>query len=360
MRTMWEFAGFRRGGVMDEERWGMARNADAGKAVTRADVARYAGVSTAVVSYVVNDGPKRVAPDTALRVRDAIRTLDYRPNATARALKTGSSRMLGLIIPDNRNPLFAELAFAVEVEAEKYGYELALANSADNAETERKHLFNLSSRQVDGLLIAPISHDRNPEAYRSSGLPTVLIDDFGVTPEFASVDTASFQGAYDAVSHLISHGHQSIGLIIGRGYDPSLREEAWLKATRDASLQDGPIARDSFSRQGGYLGARRLLDSPSRPTAIFASSDLQAVGALRAIHELGLRVPEDLALISFDGTPESEFTWPQLSVVRQPLNEMARLAVATILQPEKPAARRTELRMELVLRQSCGCPRLPA
>ncbi len=144
----------------------MARNADAGKAVTRADVARYAGVSTAVVSYVVNDGPKRVAPDTALRVRDAIRTLDYRPNATARALKTGSSRMLGLIIPDNRNPLFAELAFAVEVEAEKYGYELALANSADNAETERKHLFNLSSRQVDGLLIAPISHDR-----KSGGLP---------------------------------------------------------------------------------------------------------------------------------------------------------------------------------------------
>lgn len=144
--------------------------------VTRKDVARYAGVSTAVVSYVVNGGPKKVAPATEAKVQDAIRVLDYRPNAAARALKLGSSETLGLIVPDNSNPFFSLLAHAVEDAAAERGYALLLTNSDGNISKERRNVRNLAARQVDGVLLASVLFQPDLEDLEKADIPWVLLN----------------------------------------------------------------------------------------------------------------------------------------------------------------------------------------
>lgn len=129
------------------------------------------------------------------------------------------------------------------------------------------------------------------------------------------------------MQHLIGHGHHDIAILVGKDIDPSRmdpRHGGWKNALREAGLPEGPAEFTDFTRQGGYEATRRLLDLPKRPSAIFASSDLLAVGALRAIHEADLSIPKDIAVVSFDGTSESEFSWPQLTTVRQPINQIAK------------------------------------
>ena len=159
------------------------------------------------------------------------------------------------------------------------------------------------------------------------------------------------------VEHLIEvHGHSAIALIVGEGVaGADRREQGWQSATRTAGLPDGPLARASFTREGGYEAANRLLDTRNPPAAIFASSDLQAVGALRAIRERGFRVPEDVAVVAFDGTKESEFTWPPMTVIQQPVREMAVTAVERLLSPPANREGHEMFDMTLVVRQSCGC-----
>lgn len=328
--------------------------------VTRKDVARYAGVSTAVVSYVVNAGPKRVAPATEARVLEAIRVLGYRPNAAARALKLGSSEMLGLVIPENSNPLFAQLAHAVEVAADKFGYALLLANSDGSLTKERRHLRNLVSRQVDGVLLASVLFEPDLTDLTSADIPAVLLNQWQPAPGFASVGVDLRAAARIGVDHLIGHGHRTIGLAMGTtvANETDGRELGWLDALADAGLREGPIARGAFTREGGYAAGKRLLAGADRPTAVFVSSDIQAVGVMRAIHEAGVRVPEEMAVVSFDGSPEAEYTWPALTSVQQPLGAMAAAAVEALVKGHpgrKPEHR--SFPVELVARHSCGCPR---
>jgi LacI family transcriptional regulator len=317
--------------------------------VTRNDVAAHAGVSTAVVSYVVNEGPRKVAPETRERVLEAIRVLGYRPNATARALRMGTTRTFGLITPDGGNPLFAELAKAIDKEAAARGY-VVLQTSADgDPETERGKIAELLARRVSGLVLVAPTDD---PALEDAEVPVIAIN--RVLPTVSSVRPAYREGARLGVEHLISHGHEVVGLVIGGAGHPE-RELGWRDAIAAAGLPEGPIARTSFSREGGYAAARDLLRAAPRPTAIFASSDLQAIGVLRALHESGLRVPEDVAVAAFDGTPETEYTWPPLTVVRQPLEHLAREAVRRLIEGEGVVEALT-LPTELILRRSCGCP----
>ncbi|WP_026536317.1 LacI family DNA-binding transcriptional regulator [Arthrobacter sp. H14] len=324
--------------------------------VTRKDVARYAGVSTAVVSYVVNSGPKKVAPATEARVLEAIRVLGYRPNAAARALKLGSTEMLGLVIPDNTNTFFAELSHAIEDAANELGYALLLTNSNSTVAKERKHVRNLLSRQVDGLLLASVESDPHLEQVVEAGIPTVLLNRYEPAEGFASIGVDLTQGAVAAVEHLIGHGHTNIGLVVGTGSQESMdgREDGWLMALKKAHLPEGPMMRVPFTLQGGYSAGIRLVASHQRPTAIFVSSDMQAIGVLRALHEADLRVPEDVAVVSFDGSPDSEYSWPALTSIRQPIHAMAEAAVRTLLDP-MAAAEHTIFPTEMVIRQSCGC-----
>ncbi|WP_350280513.1 LacI family DNA-binding transcriptional regulator [Kribbella sp. HUAS MG21] len=314
--------------------------------VTRNDVAQYAGVSTAVVSYVVNEGPRKVAPETRERVLDAIRVLGYRPNATARALRMGTTRTFGLITPDGGNPLFAELAKAIDREAAARGY-VVLQTSADgDPETEHAKIAELVARQVSGLLLVAPTAD---PALADVEVPVIAIN--RVLPTVSSVRPAYREGARLGVEHLISHGRRSIGLVIGGAGHPE-RELGWREALATAGLPEGPVARAAFSREGGYRAAQVLLHS--EPTAIFASSDLQAIGVLRALHEAGRKVPEDVAVVAFDGTPETEYTWPPLTVVRQPVEQLAREAVRRLIEGEDAVDALT-VPTELILRRSCGC-----
>jgi len=332
----------------------MPVGAHGGKRVTRADVAQLAGVSTAVVSYVLNDTGS-VSAATRQRVREAIDMLGYQPNVNARALATGSSKLLGLIVPTIGNPLFGEFAVGIEAAAVERGYTVLIASSEDDEAVERRHVASLVERQVDGLLLINSSFSRaSLESARGRGTRTVL-NALGEIPGYATVGPDAVDGARAATRHLIEHGHADIGLVIGRhlGVGLEAREEGWLRALADAGLSPGPIGCDDFSRAGGYAAAREIFSGGRRPTALFVSSDLQAIGVLSALHDLGLRVPEDVALISFDGSEETAYSIPPLTTVRQPIQEMSATLLELVLAPEAPVGHRV-FPTRLVLRASCG------
>ena len=329
------------------------------RAVTRADVAKYAGVSTAVVSYVINNGPRTVAPSTAERVRRAIELLDYRPNVNAQALRRGTAQMLGLVVSDPNNPFFTEFVAEIGRQAFELGFAVMIATTEASLDRETQLIDDLVRRQVAGLIVA--SAYRRPDlalSRFSRNASIVWIDSTGPILGYSAVGLDGERGAAEAVKHLINvHGHRRIGMLVG-GVDSQTgdpRERGWQQALRAADLADGPIARVEWSREGGYEGGRRLLGGRNPPTAIFAGSDLQAIGLLRAAHEAGVRIPEDLAVVAFDGTMESEFCWPPLTVIAQPIREMAATAVRLALHRE---AQRTYHLFEgrLVVRRSCGCP----
>ncbi len=326
------------------------------RAVTRADVARYAGVSTSVVSYVVHDGPRPVAAETAARVREAIRVLGYRPNASAQALRTGSSKMLGLIVPELDNPFWPELAQEVMHAAAARGYDVLLASSDGEAAQERDRLRTLSARQVDGIIVTSIMTRPDLSTVTDPGIPMVLLNTFFEVPQYASIGVDALRGAHDGTTHLIEHGYDSIGLVMGHAGPMELREQGWMRALRDAGRPDGPIARCAFTRQGGYEAGLRMFGDGAGPRAVFVSSDMQAVGVLRALHELGLRAPDDVAIVSFDGSAEADYTTPQLTVVRQPVETMARAAVDRVLGIDAEHQWHRDLvPPRLVLGSSCGC-----
>jgi LacI family transcriptional regulator len=329
----------------------------ASRASTRADVARHAGVSTAVVSYVVNDGPRRVAPATAARVRAAILALNYSPNVNARALRTGTTGLVGLVVPDIANPFFAELAQAVELALAEHGDLLVVADTRTDQATERRVVADLGRRQLDGLLLSTVLPPGELRRLGQPGQRTVLLNVSSPFDGYPALGPDAEGGAYAVVEHLVDvHGHRSVALVIGQSSEPvpAPRERGWGRVFQDRRLPPGPVLRTSFGRIGGYQAARQMLAWRERPTAIFTSSDEQASGVLRALREAGLSCPEDVAVVSFDGTPETEFTSPPLTVARQPVQAMAAAAVTTVLEPG-PAPGYQQFATELVLRESCGC-----
>ncbi|NVN00551.1 LacI family DNA-binding transcriptional regulator [Arthrobacter sp. SDTb3-6] len=326
--------------------------------ITRKDVARLAGVSTAVVSYVVNGGPKNVAPATQAKVRQAIAALGYRPNVAARALKKGSSRLLGMVVPKIGNPFFASLAEEVEQAAEERGFAMLLADSRDSLSVEQSHLRNFVDRQVDGVFLCSVLSNPDVGELEQRGIRTVLLNFSEDARAIDAIGPEFTRSSRQAVEHLGSHGHTEIALIVGipTGNTLDRREIGWRQALQAMGQLDGRVYRCSFDRQGGYEAGQQLLASSPRPGAVFISSDQQAIGFLRAIHEAGLRIPEDVAVMSFDGSEEAEYCWPPLSTVRQPVREMAEAGVKAIIGPGRNTPPQSLVfDCELVLRRSCGC-----
>ncbi|MFT4297355.1 MAG: LacI family DNA-binding transcriptional regulator [Micropruina sp.] len=331
------------------------------RVITRADVARLAGVSSAVVSYVINDGPRPVAAATAERVRQAIEVLGYRPNSSARALRRGVGDTIGLVLPDSSNPFFAELALEIQRLAAASGRAVLLASTTGNQRHENRVIEGLLSRQVEGLIVRSDAAHRDPFTTIRADVPAVLLDTMAPIPGRRSVGADLRAGADLLVEHLIAeHGLTRVGLIMGEDQsglaDP--RELGWRDAQRRHGLPEGPIARGVFSRPGGYAAMQRMLATGKPPQAIFASSDVQAIGVLRALHEAGVRVPEDIALVSFDGTVEVEYSWPPLTAAQQPVAQIAREAFRMITDPGPDDVYRL-IPTELVIRRSCGCAAEP-
>lgn len=329
------------------------------RSVTRVDVARLAGTSTAVVSYVLNDGPRPVAPATRARVEAAVAELGYRPDRIARALAARRSETFGLVVPDITNPFVSDLARATEAAASARGYTVLLANSEIDAGRERRHVQQLLDRRVDGLVIIPVGLDRVSVAdLNASGIPLAVIDRpvRGVNAATIVVDNAG--GARQVTDHLIGHGHRWVACITGRPalYPAAQREKGWEAAVAAARLPRlrCPLIRTMVNRRAGYAAARELLQRARPPTAVFVASDEQAFGVLRAAADLGRRVPDDLAVASFDGIAQSAFAVPGLTTAAQPVDEMGRRAVASLLEPGP--GRRQVLPVRLIRRGSCGCP----
>lgn len=334
----------------------MAPTSSRPRKVTLADVARYAGVSTAVVSYVVNDGPRPVAAETATRVREAIEVLGYRPNTHARALMTGSTGILGLVHPGTANPFFGEYGDVIYEEAAEAEVALLTASSRGRAETERSLIEGLADRNVDGIISVTSMTQADIPKIRNPRIPLLFLNCPFPIPGYQTIGPNSFDGARQVVDHLLRvHGHRQVAMVAGSTHsrDPEERELGWREAHRVVGRPEGAIIHTPYTSDGGYEATGALLDRADRPTALFVASDLQAFGALHAIHDRGLRIAEDVAVVSFDGTSGSGHTWPPLTLAKQPLHAMATAAIAGILNGAEPA--HTLIDMELVIRRSCGC-----
>lgn len=312
--------------------------------VTRADVARRAEVSTAVVSYVLN-GTKKISEPTRARVLAAVAELGYRPNAAARALKLGTTSQLGLVVPGVLNRFFAELTDHAEQAAAARGLALMVTSARDGLASAVGHLV---ARQVDGVLVATSARAADLAPLVSAGIPVAVLN--GMVDGVTCVGVDRYQGGRLAVEHLLGHGHRRVAFV---GPDkPGRRYRAWVDSLADAGFGAGPVVASDFTREGGYRAGQALAALPERPSAAFISSDEQAIGVLLALHEAGVRVPDDVAIVSFDGSQESAYAWPPLTTAAQPSAEMVRIAVERLLDR---GTGDVELPATLLIRRSCGC-----
>lgn len=339
---------------------------------TRAEVAALAGVSPAVVSYVVNGGPRPVSHAARKRVLAAIEALDYRPNGVASALRGGLTRSIGLMIPTANNPYFGELADAIEREAFESGNVLSIGITGGNTDRERAQLRSFADHRVDAVIMASSQMLETAKVVELHGAPVVVIDWVDDGENLASsVHLNNLLDAAYAVEHLQSWGHRLIGCVTGPW--PTAvsrqRQSGWSRQQRRIGAHDGRelVAHAEFSPAGGAEAAHALLGPDGRPlaacgkrpSALFVSSDAQAHGVLRACDELGLRVPEDVSIVSFDGTQSARYTRPVLTTMRQPIREIGATAVRLVLDRVRDRSRAPEsvlFQSNLVLGASCAAP----
>lgn len=330
---------------------------------TRADVARLAKVSPALVSYVLNDGPRAVSAAARERIEHAIEALEYRPNSIAQALRGASTRTIGLLLPSAVNRFFGELATAIEEALFAAGNTLAVGISADDPVRESRYIDTFLDRRVDGIMLISSHSSDTLIRLAEAGTPAMVLDRVPRGVDVSSVTVDNRSGVRAAVEHLsVVHGHTRIGCIGGRVATESADERvlAWRDGLDGSQESESILARADFTEEGGYDAMRALLRLPAadRPTAVFISSDVQANGALRACADAGVRVPEELAIVSFDGAPSAAYSVPSITSYRQPVDRIAQSAVegllAQIADPLRPATH-TLLTGSLVLRASCGC-----
>ena len=328
--------------------------------VTIFDVAREANVSFATVSRVVN-GKGNVSAQTRERVVQAMARTGYVVNRQARGLAGGRYQVVGLLVPDLDTSYIGEIVRGIDEALAAVAYDLMLYTTHRRKTREAAFAASLTRGMTDGLLLVLPS---NPGAYldsiRRRGFPFVLIDHGGVGGTGPSVGATNRQGAYQATSHLIGLGHRRIGFITGilelgcatdrlAGYRAALADHG---LAFDAAL----VREGNFHEPLGYERTRELLATPDPPTAIFASNDLSAFGAMDAIRDAGRRVPDDVSVIGFDDIPTAPFTHPPLTTIRQPLHEMGSLATTMLLEmiddPNRPVER-IDLPTVLVERGTC-------
>lgn len=337
--------------------------------VTRDDVARLAGTSTAVVSYVINNGPRPVAPATRERVLAAIKELGYRPDRVAQAMASRRTDLIGLIVPDARQPFFGEMAHAVEQAASERGKMVLVGNSDYIAEREVHYLRAFLGMRVSGLIL--VSHAMNDNAaaeIEAWDARVVLLHERPEAIDDVAVVTDDLGGAHLAVRHLLEHGYEYVACIGGIAETPAVGDpvsdhvQGWRRAMDEAGVStEGRLFQVLYNRYDAYKAALEILADPAtRPPAIFCSTDDQAIGLLRAARELRIDVPGELAVAGFDDIKEAALADPPLTTVASDRSGMARAAVDLVLDDgvRVAGARRERLKLfpsRLVVRRSCGC-----
>lgn len=330
--------------------------------LTLEDIARQAGVSRATVSRVLN-GDEHVRESTRNRVLEVLQQYNFQPNLAARGLAAGRTNVIGLVIPAGLSALFADPYFPILIQGatsvcnlRDYSLMLWLAEPEYERRTIRKILHG---GLLDGVIVSSsLMDDPIVQALYESKMPFILVGRHP-TLDVNYVDVDNVAGGREATLHLIRLGHKRIATITGplnmiAGYD---RLEGYRQALEQRGLPYDPglVAEGDFTEEGGYAAMQKLL--PLRPTAVFVASDAMAEGALRAIRQAGLRVPQDIALVGYDDTPVASRTTPPLTTIRQPIARMGAVAVETLLDligASKQHRHHILLPVELVIRASCG------
>lgn len=321
------------------------------------EVARVAKVSTATVSRTIN-GSDKVSELTAQRVRRAIEKLRYYPDTNARALGSGRSNLFGLIISDITNPFFPELVKSFEDVAMRHGKEVLVANTSYDPVRAEHCARRMLQRKVDGVAIMTSEmHSRVLEDFHNQRIPLIFLDTARSRQNLSRLVIDYPSGIEAAIEHLHSLGHTSIGYIAGptRYHSANIRRKAFEKGMQQRSLSIPThfIQKGDHTIGGGYQAMVKMLAGKPLPKAVITSNDLTAIGALRAIHEQGLRVPDDISLIGFDDITVSSYTQPPLTSVRIPRNEIAETAFHALVQMSKKSKASVHpIRTELVIRQS--------
>ncbi len=332
--------------------------------VTIIDVAAEAGVSFGTVSRVINNDV-HVKQETRERVLKAVQQLGFVANRQARSLAGGKSNSIGVLVPDLGTGYIGEIIRGIDAELSLKNLDLILYTTHRTASKEANYVANLAQGMVDGLLLVL---PRSPADYIGTltlrNFPFVLIDHQGTGRDCPAVGATNWQGAYNATEYLIKLGHKRIGFITG-SMDLSCskdRADGYRSALRTHHIPDAPelIYEGTFFQPEGYAGTCALLGIADPPTAIFASNDVMALGAMDAVRSHGLRVPEDVSVLGFDDIPQAALVRPTLTTVRQPLEQMGRVATQMLLDmlknPEKEIDR-VELPTELMARGSTLPPK---
>jgi LacI family transcriptional regulator len=332
--------------------------------ITIVDVARKSGVSLGTVSRVINNDA-HVAPQTRQHITSVMQEMGYVANRQARSLRGRKTNVIGVLVPDLGTGYIGEIMHGIDNELALAQLDLMLFTTHRTAIKEANYVANLVRGMVDGLLLVL---PRNPADYAGTlthqKFPFVLIDHQGGSDPCPAVGAANWQGAYNAAEYLIKLGHTRIGFITGSmdlgaatdrlaGYKSALR-------THHLPVDPRLIYEGTFAQLDGYAGASTLLDLENPPTAIFASNDAMAMGAMDAVRNGGLRIPEDISILGFDDVPQAALVRPALTTVRQPLEQMGGVATQMLLDllknPDKHIER-IELPTELIVRGSTALPK---
>jgi len=334
---------------------------------TLADVARMAGVVAMTASRAINESGY-VSAEVRQRVLDAVKKLNYRPNMVARQLRVRHLNAIGILLPDIANPFSTKLIDGVRQVFDAAGYTTFIAITSGSIQQEKASLQAFVDHRVDGIIVATRGTKMGDEVLRDisrRGIPTATIGRPVKLPSVDCVTANHWQGAFDAVTHLISIGHRNIGFV---GISPedrlSLRrycgyaaalEQAGLEVSTEYIV--GPPNAPAFATQeDGFAGMLNLARLRQPPTAIFARNDFTAIGAMRAAHTLGMRVPDDVAIAGFDNIPLAAFTTPPLTTVAQPIAEQGSAAAQFLLDRiaavKSGASRKISMECNLIVRES--------
>ena len=324
-------------------------------------IARNTGFSKSTISRVLNNKAysSRISRETVEIILGEAERCGYTPNLIAKNLRKNHTQTIGLLVPSLSNPYFAEIASVIISEAQKCGYTTLVSDTKENEELQNSSITTLISRPVDGIIIVPCGNDpAYLEQTNSQCVPVILVDRYYENSPLPYVVTNNFQGGYLATSLLIKNGHRDIACIQGPpGATPNKKRiEGYLLVLKENGLEDrATIVGNEFSVQNGYLETKLLLNNEKRPTAIFALSNTIGLGAIKAIREARLKIPDDISLVSYDNNMYLDYLEPSITRIGQMVDEMGKMAVKLLhesISGHKEIRSQIELSPEMILRES--------
>lgn len=324
------------------------------------DIAKRSGFSITTVSRVLNGKANkyRISKATQDIIKSTAAELKYVPNEFARNLRTGKSQTIALIVPALKNPFFAEIASTINTEARKSYYITLIGDSNDSITIEKEEVKQLSSRSIDGMIIVPCGYEHDHLVdLKEAGIPVICIDRYFMDQDLSHVSSDNYDGAYKATRYLIDRGHTNIACIQGVKYSaPNIeRVRGFEDAMNDQGISTYSVTGDDFSEQNGYLETKLLLQRESRPTAIFGFSNTISMGAIRALREENIAIPDEISLLTFDDNPYLDYIEPPLTRVSQPIEEICKIAIkllVSMIQEDDSTTKRVLLKTNLIIKDS--------